>query len=121
LKHPERAEDYLAHIAEGIARAMDYVRDMADFVAFEKDRRTQDAVIRNIEVVGEAVSKIQRVSPEFIASHPDLPWARMRAMRNVAIHEYFFVDLQVVWKTATEDLPELKRRIEALQAARGQA
>jgi uncharacterized protein with HEPN domain len=60
VKHPERVEDYLEHIAEAIEK---------------------DAVVRNIEIIGEAVNKINAVAPDFIQQYPDLPWAQMRAMR----------------------------------------
>ena len=55
--------------------------------------KTQDAIVRNIEIIGEAVSKIQKLAPAFIEQHPRLPRARMRAMRNVVIHEYLLLDL----------------------------
>ena len=66
MKHPERVEDYLEHIAEAIRRATDYLRDTEDFAAFELDQRSQDAVVRNVEIIGEAVSKISSVAPDFI-------------------------------------------------------
>jgi uncharacterized protein with HEPN domain len=97
VKHPERIEDYLGHIAEAIERATDYLQPLPDFEAFEKNRQVQDAVVRNIEIIGEAVRKIITLAPNFINQHAQLPWAQMRAMRNVVIHEYFLVDLKVVW------------------------
>ena len=71
-------------------------------------------MVRNIEIIGEAVSKIQSTAPEFIKQHSELPWAQMRGMRNVAIHEYFFIDLEIVWNTVQDDLPKLKQQIAAL-------
>ena len=65
---------------------------MPDLDAFQENREVQDAVVRNIEIIGEAVSKIQNTAPDFIEQHTELPWAQIRGMRNVAIHEYFFVD-----------------------------
>ena len=82
--------------------------------AFQNNPQVQDAVVRNIEIIGEAVTKINSTAPDFIQRHPELPWAQMRAMRNIAIHEYFFVDLEIVWTTVKNDFPELKRQIEAL-------
>jgi uncharacterized protein with HEPN domain len=76
--------------------------------------QVQDAVVRNIEIIGEAVNKVNAAARGFIQQHPDLPWAQMRAMRNVAIHEYFFVDLKIVWTTVRDDFPPLKRQIDAL-------
>jgi uncharacterized protein with HEPN domain len=71
--------------------------------AFEKNPQVQDAVVRNIEIIGEPVNHINRMAPEFIAQHPELPWDDMRDMRNVVIHASFAVVLQVVWRTVQED------------------
>jgi uncharacterized protein with HEPN domain len=114
MRHPERVEDYLRHIAEAIDRARSYVQPLPDLHAFEQNPLVQDAVVRNIEIIGEAVTHINRVAPEFITQHPELPWADMRDMRNVIIHAYFAVDLQVVWRTVQEDLPKLKQQIDQL-------
>jgi uncharacterized protein with HEPN domain len=108
VKHPERVEDYLEHIAEAIERATGYLQPVPDLAAFQKNPQVQDAVVRNIEIIGEAVNKINIAAPDFIQQHPDIPWAQMRAMRNIAIHEYFFVDLKIVWTTVKNDFPELK-------------
>jgi uncharacterized protein with HEPN domain len=112
--HPERVEDYLGHIAEAITRATGYVQALPDVEAFENNPQVQDAVVRNIEIIGEAVQHINRVAPGFTDQHPELPWAQMRAMRNVVIHQYFAVDLKILWTTATEDLPRLRRQIDQL-------
>ncbi len=114
MKHPERVEDYLDHIAEAIERATGYLQSVRDLPAFKKNLQAQDAVVRNIEIIGEAVNKINSTAPDFIKLHPDLPWAKMRGMRNVAIHEYFFVDLDIVWTTVKDDLPKLKQQVDAL-------
>lgn len=114
MKHPERIEDYLEHIAEAIERATGYLQPLKDLEAFQKNQQVQDAVVRNIEVIGEAVNKIHKLAPDFSNRHPELPWARMRGMRNIAIHEYFFVDLKIVWTTVKDDLPRLKQQIDGL-------
>lgn len=89
-------------------------KPLANIEAFAKNSLVQDAVVRNIEIIGEAVRHITRMAPSFIDQHPELPWAQMRAMRNVVIHQYFAVDLKILWTTATEDLPRLKRQIDQL-------
>ena len=114
MKHPERVEDYLEHITEAISRAAGYLQPLPDFKAFENNPQVQDAVVRNIEIIGEAVNKINSTAPDFIRQHPELPWAQMRGMRNTAIHEYFFVDLKIVWTTVKDDFPKLKQQIDAL-------
>lgn len=84
MKHPERVEDYLKHIAEAIDRATGYLQPMPDLAAFQKNTQVQDAVVRNIEIIGEAVNKIQSTAPDFIKQHSELPWAQMRGMRNIS-------------------------------------
>jgi len=114
MRHPERVEDYLAHIAEAITRATSYVQPLSNIATFENNPQIQDAVVRNIEIIGEAVSHINRMAPDFIAGHPQLPWAQMRDMRNLVIHAYFAIDLKVVWMTVRNDLPALKQQIDEL-------
>jgi uncharacterized protein with HEPN domain len=114
VKHPERAEDYLEHIVEAIDRVTEYLRDIHDFGGFQRDARTQDAVVRNLMIVGEAANQLGALSPGFVASHPELPWFEMRGMRNKIVHGYFDVDWSVVWDTANNDLPGLKRSVETL-------
>jgi len=114
MKHPERVEDYLGHIAEAIERATSYVQPLPDRAVFEQNPQVQDAVVRNIEIIGEAANQINRMAPDFIAQHPELPWQDMRDMRNIVIHSYFAVDLAIVWKTVKEDLPKLKQQVDHL-------
>lgn len=85
-----------------------------DFAAFEHDTRTQDAVIRSIEIVGEAANKVRTADPDFAARHSVVPWELMYGMRNRIVHDYFEVDLEIVWQTVRRDLPTLRDQIEAL-------
>ncbi len=114
MNHPERVQEFLRHIAEAIERAGRYIERLDSIDAFRQNRRDQDAVIRNIEIIGEAASRIQKHAPEFVVLHPQLPWIEMRGMRNKMIHDYFDVDLRVVWNTIKEDLPRLKGQIDVL-------
>ena len=100
---------YLAHILEHAARIERYIRDGHD--AFLTDHKTQDAVIRNFEVIGEAA---KRVTAEFRETHPSIPWRVMAAFRDVLIHGYEGVDINKVWTTATEDLPAVRAAIAAI-------
>jgi uncharacterized protein with HEPN domain len=77
-----------------------------DFDSWLKDEKTIDAVIRNIEVIGEASSHLPK---EIQEQFEDVPWKMMRGIRNILVHEYFGVDLEIVWKTVKEDLPALKK------------
>ena len=117
MKHPERVEDYLEHISQAIQRATQYVERFADLKAFEQSQRDQDAVIRNIEIIGEAAIKIQKQAPDFVAAHPELPWMEMGDMRNKVIHDYFDVEVDVVWRTVQEDLPKLRQQVDDLLKA----
>ena len=102
---------YIDHILNSINRILDYISGK-DREAFEADLVTQDAVVRQLEVIGEAT---KRVSNELRSKHPDIPWADMAGMRDVLIHDYIDVDLGVVWKTASEIIPDLKALILKLQ------
>jgi uncharacterized protein with HEPN domain len=118
MKHPERVEDYLEHMAEAAARAVEYLQHIDRLEDFRNDQRNQDAVIRNIEIIGEAANAIVRMAPGFAAAHPQLPWKEIRGMRNIVIHEYFVVDVARVWSTVKNDLPPLKQQVERLLAER---
>jgi uncharacterized protein with HEPN domain len=82
--------------------------------AFQKTPQAQDAVIRNIEIIGEAANRIQKQAPELVAAHPSVPWRDMRDMRNRMIHNYFDVNVDVVWSTVKDDLPTPKQQINEL-------
>jgi uncharacterized protein with HEPN domain len=75
--------------------------ELSTFVA---DERTLDAVSRCFAIIGEAVTHVPEA---IIAAHPEIPWAEMRAMRNIVVHEYFGVTNETLWKTAREDLPAI--------------
>lgn len=111
-----RVPDYLAHILHAIERIERYTADM-DELGFLGSELVQDAVIRNIEIIGEASNNILRVDPDFAARHEDIPWLVMYTMRNRVSHGYDKVDLEVVWKTVQRDLPMLYRQIAALIAS----
>jgi uncharacterized protein with HEPN domain len=107
-----RLEDYLKHVLKAIDRIQTYCDDMSE-ASFLSSQITQDAVIRNFEIIGEASKNIERVAtPEFLTSHSDLPLAFAYDMRNVLAHGYYKVDLGVVWKTIEADLPNLKIMVE---------
>ena len=85
-------------------------------MGFLDSKLVQDAVIRNLEVIGEASRNIERVHPEFAAAHPELPLALANDMRNALAHGYFKVDLEIVWKTIQNNLPELHAQITEVSA-----
>jgi len=105
-----RLGDYLTHILEAIDRIERYCADV-DEVTFLANPMVQDAVIRNFEVIGEASKNIERVAPQFVAAHPELPIAFAYDMRNILAHGYYKVDLEVVWRTIERDLPYLRSQV----------
>jgi uncharacterized protein with HEPN domain len=111
--HPLRVTDYLQHILEAIGNIQDYTAgmNMAEFLA---DRKSCDAVIRNLEVIGEACNNITKNHPDFAAQHAEVPWGFAYEMRNALAHGYFTVDLAIVWRTIQDDLPVLKSKVTAL-------
>ncbi len=101
-----RIEDIL----DAISKIERYIGGM-DFDAFAGDERTIDATVRNLEIIGEAA---RHVPDEVTVRFPEVPWADMRAMRNVLTHEYFGVNRSILWRTVTHDLPPLKPQLARL-------
>lgn len=109
-----RLPDYLDHIQHATADACAFVAGLGkdDFLA---DRRTQQAVIMSIIIIGEAATKVMDGYAGFIQSHPEVPWRSMRNMRNRMAHGYFDINLDVVWETTQEWLPELLKQLPAIR------
>ena len=103
---PLRIEDIL----ESIARIQRYLEGM-DQAGFILDERTMDAVVRNFGIIGEAASHLPE---DILAAHPEIPWNRMKGLRNLVIHEYFGVSPEILWSTAIEDLPPLVGLLESM-------
>jgi uncharacterized protein with HEPN domain len=101
---------YLLHILEAIEQIEEYIAD-CDSARFLVTRLIQDGVIRQTEIIGEATKNL---STETRLSAPKVPWKDIAGMRDKLIHQYFGVDLNAVWLTATEDLPALKTTINKL-------
>jgi uncharacterized protein with HEPN domain len=97
---------YLLHILECVARIEEDVRDGSG--AFDASHTIQDAVIRNLQVMAEST---QRLSDELKAAHPEIQWAGIAGFRNLLVHDYFGVDLRVVWQIVVKDVPELKAAV----------
>jgi len=102
--------DYLEDILEAIEKAEQFISGMS-FQEFTEDDKTVYAVVRALEIVGEAAKKI----PDDVRErHADLPWREMSGMRDKLIHDYFGVDEEVVWKTVQEDLQSVRGQIERM-------
>lgn len=109
-----RLPDYLDHIQQAATDARSFVEGMAkdDFLA---DKRTQQAVIMSLIVIGEAATKVMDGYVEFTRAHADVPWRSMRNMRNRMAHGYFDINLDVVWETVQEWLPALLQQLPAVR------
>jgi uncharacterized protein with HEPN domain len=101
---------YIDHILECIAKIELFTKEMTHD-AFMTNVAIQDAVIRNLEVIGEATKKL---SEDFLKKNKHIPWSDMAGMRNKLIHDYFDVDFDIVWNTIVADLPLLKNLIQEL-------
>ncbi len=81
--------------------------------AFSEDAKTLDAVVRNLEVIGEAIKKV----PEKIrAKHPDVEWKKIAGLRDILIHEYFGIDVEVIWDIVQNKLPILEEKVSRMLA-----
>jgi uncharacterized protein with HEPN domain len=109
-----RLSDYLEHIQLAASDACSFVEGLSkeDFI---EDKRTQQAVIMSLIIVGEASTKIMDGFPEFIQAQPSVPWRSMRGMRNRIAHGYFDINLDVVWETIQTALPDLLKQLEQLR------
>ena len=109
-KHEDRAKDYLLHMLDALDKILKYTAGLRgdDFLANEL---VQDAVVRNIGIVGEAAKQLLDVAPEFSRKHPEIPFAEVYGMRNRVIHGYSSVNPSVVWDSVRVDVPELRNQI----------
>lgn len=98
---------YLGDIKKAIAKIEKYTKRLS-FADFQKNQLVIDAVIRNLEVIGEAAKNLP---PAFRDKRSDIPWSQIIGMRNFAAHEYFALELDIIWRTIKEDIPLLKKKI----------
>ena len=101
----------VADILDAIGKIQRYASGLT-FEQFQADDKTVDAVIRNLEVIGEAVRHLSAEQDDLPAG---VPWSDIAGMRNILVHEYFGVDLAIVWQTVTVDLPELQEELQRLR------
>lgn len=103
---------YVRDVIESVEAVFDYTRGVA-YEAFSTDRMRYSAVIREFEIIGEAIGKL----PEQLKNeHPLVPWQDIKDFRNLLIHEYFGVDLEIVWNVVVNDLPKLHETMKTIEA-----
>lgn len=108
-----RLGDYLQHIRDAADRIQRYTlgKSKADFL---NDEQLQDAVIRNIEIIGKAARNVSLHAPEFAQLNTQIPWAALYAMKNRLSHGYWTIDLPVAWQVIERNLPELQVQLQEL-------
>ena len=114
MSENHRLADYLDHIQQAATDARSFVQGLAkdDFLT---DRRTQQAVVMSLIIIGEAATRVMDGYAEFIQAHAEVPWRSMRNMRNRMAHGYFDINLDVVWETVQEWLPVLLEQLPAVR------
>jgi uncharacterized protein with HEPN domain len=109
-----RVADYLDHMLEAALQACAYVEGLSK-TDFEDDKRTQQAVILNLILIGEEATKLLKDDEEFANLHSQIPWRSMKGMRNRIAHGYFEINLDTVWETLQTALPELIKQLPAVR------
>lgn len=95
---------FLLHIKDSIDLIISYIENY-NFDQFKSDQKTQDAVTRQLEIIGEATANLES---DFKADHPEIPWREITDFRNVLAHKYWDIDTDIVWKAATKEVQELR-------------
>ena len=118
MSENRRLPDYLDHMQQAAADACSCVEGLAkdDFLA---DKRTRQAVIMSLIIIGEAATKVMDGYAEFIQAHAEVPWRSMRNIRNRMAHGYFDINPDVVWETVQEWPPELLQQLPAVRQDAG--
>lgn len=106
----------LADMLDSIVAILQYTNGM-DYEAFLEDRKTRDAVIRNLQVLGEAANRVPKVTRDV---YPDIEWMRIIRSRHILVHDYAGIDFEIVWRIITAHLPALKSALENIADRRSE-
>lgn len=107
MREPVRDKERLEHIIQVVERIKRYTKGIS-YESFIADDMIYYAVVKNIEIIGEAANML---TSDFQAAHPETPWKMIKGMRNYIVHEYFQIDNNVVWSVVTKNLSELETQI----------
>jgi uncharacterized protein with HEPN domain len=108
MSGPRRDKEYLSDVREAMHRVVAYVQGLT-FEEFMNDAKTQDAVIRNLQVMGDAIKKL---SSRLREAHPEIPWREIAGMRDKVVHEYFGINYDIVWTVVDQEVPMLLLQID---------
>src|SRR3954468_22805313 len=109
---PKRDSDLLIEdMLAAICKIERYTSGMDEELLFRQDEKTVDAVVRNLEILGEAT---RQMPEDFMALHPEVPWRQVAGLRNRIVHDYFGLDLEMIWEVVRHDLPRLQTLLEQL-------
>lgn len=111
-----RLPDYLEHISQAANEAITFTEGLSKD-QFAGDKKTQNAVVMSLLIVGEAATKVMDLYPDFSDKNSHVPWKSMRGMRNRIAHGYFDINLDVVWDTVQIALPELLTKLKKISGA----
>jgi uncharacterized protein with HEPN domain len=109
---PKREPDLLLEDIRGALTRIERYTSAIDREQFLSDEKTIDAVARNLEIIGEAARLLPN---EFKSQYPNIPWAQISGLRNRIVHDYFGLDLEIIWQILRSSLPPLKRGVDAIQ------
>ncbi|WP_105384255.1 HepT-like ribonuclease domain-containing protein [Neorhizobium alkalisoli] len=115
----DRLREYLDQMRSAAFRACEFIGDMEQ-ETFLSDIRTQMAVAMALVLIGESAARIMTHHPDFPVEHPEIPWSKMRGMRNFVVHDYYELELPVVWDTVRTSLPALISNLNTLSNWRAQ-
>lgn len=109
MREPIRDKGRLEHILEAIDRIQEYTKDVQTQEELENDPMRKHATIYNVQIIGEAIYKL---SVDFKASHPNTPWRMIEKSRHILVHDYYQVEISILWSIVKEDIDTLKKQIQ---------
>lgn len=109
MREPIRDKGRLEHILEAIGKIQEYTKGVQSKEEMESDPMRKHATIYNVQIIGEAIYKL---SQEFKANHPNTPWRMIEKSRHILVHDYYQVEMSILWSIITEDITPLKEQVQ---------